>query len=202
MPHLTAFLGTPGLADVGLRFYDAAEAPLGGRITAGILDAGEGWYTAELALPVGAVSVRWNSISDTKAKAREYLEQSVQLAAIEAKTALIQSGNVTAVFPVSINGTSVQLTAGDDYQVADGRALEFSSDDWPDLTGGAVIFKLGNALSLAATITAARTVCVELTSVQTAVLTGTQLRHELEATLANGHVITLLRGTTTVVRQL
>lgn len=47
----------------------------------------------------------------------------------------IGTGQVTAVQPVSGDGQVLLLTRGDDYANADGRAIELSSEAWPNLTG-------------------------------------------------------------------
>ena len=74
MPILSAYLGVSGLADVGYRFYTSAEAAVAARITAGIVDAGDGWYSADATIPATGVSVRWDSTGTTDAKAREYID--------------------------------------------------------------------------------------------------------------------------------
>lgn len=68
MSKITAYLGTPDLTDVGYRFYDLGT-PTGPRVTAGIIDTGEGWYEAEATL-AGNV-VRWDSTGTADAIARE-----------------------------------------------------------------------------------------------------------------------------------
>ena len=42
------------------------------RVTAGITDAGDGWYSADVTIPATTASVRWDSTGTTDAKAREY----------------------------------------------------------------------------------------------------------------------------------
>jgi hypothetical protein len=70
---LSAYFGVPGLLDVGYRFYNANESPNGARITAAILDGGDGWYSvADPAVPAGAASVRWDSVANPTYLAREY----------------------------------------------------------------------------------------------------------------------------------
>lgn len=71
---LAAYLGVAGLSDVGYRYYDVAEAAVGSRVTAGVVDAGGGWYTASATIASGAVSVRWDSTGNASAIAREYFE--------------------------------------------------------------------------------------------------------------------------------
>jgi hypothetical protein len=48
---------------------------------------------------------------------------------------LIGSGDFAVVAPVSSDGATLNLIRGDDYLEAQDRALEFTSSDWPDLTG-------------------------------------------------------------------
>jgi hypothetical protein len=70
---LSAYLKTAGLSDIGYRFYNADESANGARITAGVVDAGGGWYSvANASVPANAASVRWNSAGTPSALAREY----------------------------------------------------------------------------------------------------------------------------------
>lgn len=109
----------------------------------------------------------------------------------------ITAGAVTIVSPVATDGTAVSIVRGDDYLNADNRALTFSSDDWPTLTGGAVALKVrysGQATSYAGTVTGAGACYVELTDTQTAAMKPGQYDYDLEATLAGGSVVTLVQG--------
>jgi hypothetical protein len=69
---ISAYLGVAGLADVGYRFYTTAEVAVAARVTAGITDAGDGWYSASVTLSATSASVRWDSTGTATAKAREY----------------------------------------------------------------------------------------------------------------------------------
>ena len=69
---ISAYLGVAGLLDVGYRFYTSTEAAVAVRVTAGITDSGDGWYSASVTLPATSASVRWDSTGTTDAKAREY----------------------------------------------------------------------------------------------------------------------------------
>jgi hypothetical protein len=74
MSVISAYLGVSGLIDVGYRFYTSAEAPVAARITTGIVDAGDGWYSVDATIPATGNSVRWDSTGTTDAVAREYLD--------------------------------------------------------------------------------------------------------------------------------
>jgi hypothetical protein len=69
---ISSYLGVTGLIDVGYQFYGVNEASIGARVTSGILDAGDGWYSAPATVPAAAASVRWNSSGQPQIVAREY----------------------------------------------------------------------------------------------------------------------------------
>jgi hypothetical protein len=69
---ISSYLGVAGLLDVGYRFYTIAEAPVAARVTAGIVDAGNGWYSVDATIPGTGASVRWDSTGTATAVAREY----------------------------------------------------------------------------------------------------------------------------------
>lgn len=71
---ISSYLGVAGLSDIGYRFYTSAEAPVATRITTGIVDAGDGWYSVDATIPATGNSVRWDSTGTAEAKAREYLD--------------------------------------------------------------------------------------------------------------------------------
>ena len=108
----------------------------------------------------------------------------------------ITAGAVTIVSPVATDGTSISIVRGDDYLNTDNRALTFSSDDWPTLTGGAValIVDDGTPTSYAGTVTGAGACYIELTDTQTAAMTPSAYDYDLQATLSNGSVVTLVQG--------
>lgn len=62
MSTLRAYLGTPGLTDVGLRFYLQNTAQ-GARISTSIVDEGEGWYSRS-GLTLAGDHVRWDGDFD------------------------------------------------------------------------------------------------------------------------------------------
>ena len=70
--NISAYLGVAGLTGVGYRFYTATETAVAARVTAGITDAGDGWYSADVTIPATTASVRWDSTVTPAAVAREY----------------------------------------------------------------------------------------------------------------------------------
>lgn len=106
--------------------------------------------------------------------------------------------------------TEFELIQGDDYAIADSRALTFygTGESWPDLTGATFAFnvrKVGDdtaCLSITAgTYTAAvgsvpASLQIELTAAQTADLPAevSGYVYDLHATLATGNRITLARS--------
>ena len=109
----------------------------------------------------------------------------------------ITAGAVTIVSPVATDGTSITLIRGDDYLNADNRALTFSGDSWPTLTSGAVALIVdedGTPTSYAGTITGAQSCYVELTDTQTVAMWIGLYDYDLQATLSNGSVVTLVQG--------
>lgn len=111
---------------------------------------------------------------------------------------------VSVVQPVQTQN-SVQLVEGDDYYASDNRAVEFTSSQWPDLTGAGV--KIGFAKKDGGVEVIDGTVVVpsgdtkqvrfELPAAKTSgIKTGS---FEVQAVLSNDHVITLLQGTANVL---
>lgn len=71
---ISAYLATSGLTDIGYQFYNPNETANGSRITAGVVDAGDGWYSADATFSAGVASVRWNSAGTASVIAREYFD--------------------------------------------------------------------------------------------------------------------------------
>lgn len=104
---------------------------------------------------------------------------------------------------------------GDDYLAADGRAFKFPSENWPDLTGATIAFTAkrdaGDA-TLTGTATVP-TVGTGLQVVQVALESGSTsglslasparpYNYDIQATLSNGHIVTLKTGNMVVVKDL
>jgi hypothetical protein len=122
--------------------------------------------------------------------------------AIEAKTAGIVGASIQIVSPV-VNNQQINIVRGDDYKNADGRAL-FANTTFgsaPSLAGATIALKVNNGLnpfSKTGVETGTATCYVELTSAETSAFTPKTYPFDLQATLANGDIVTLTQGQFTV----
>ena len=107
---------------------------------------------------------------------------------------------------VVADGTSITVVRGDDYLNTDGRALTFTGATWPTLTAGTVALIVdtsGTPTSYSGVITAATSCYVELTTAQTTALSARRTYdYDLQATLSNGSIVTLVQGTLLVVEDI
>lgn len=103
--YFSAQLGTAGLADVGYEWYDNTESSLGARSTSGVIESGDGWYSAELTPPAGATSIRWDSTGTASAFAREYFSPSLPLAVPGAANGLLIAGSNAATTFVTLTSS-------------------------------------------------------------------------------------------------
>lgn len=115
----------------------------------------------------------------------------------------LQTGKITVVSPMSQDGLAVKLVRGDDYLNADGRALVWtdSGSNWPNLTGATVKFKWGIFTKTCTVIGAGgahQQVSLDLTSAETDVLQNGYF--DLEATLSNTHVVTLVIAGSLIIK--
>lgn len=109
----------------------------------------------------------------------------------------INPAQVTIVSPVSSDGMAITVLRGDDYLLTDNRALTFTGSTWPSITGASIALKVnfaGTILSYTGTVTAADSCYVELTDTQTAAMATGTFDYDLEATLSNGSIVTLVQG--------
>jgi hypothetical protein len=129
-----------------------------------------------------------------------------KLDVVDANVDTIVSYVTTAVITVNrvvSDGGDIEIVRGDTYESADSRALEWSGTTWPVLTGGAILLTVRNdkdriVLAKAGSVVDADTARVELTAAETDVMLGTH-KYDLEATLASGNVVTLVRDVFRVV---
>jgi hypothetical protein len=111
----------------------------------------------------------------------------------------LASTQVTVVSPVSA-ASVVTLVFGDDYLAADGRSLDFSSAAWPTLTGATVRMRIKAATltTITGVVLGAQSVRFELPKATVETLGRGTYEYDIEATLANTHVATLVAGKLTV----
>lgn len=117
----------------------------------------------------------------------------------------IGSGLITTVNPVAQGGV-VTIVRGDDYDAADGRALDWTdaSAAWPTLTGATIAFEIGDGLLIVAGSVVTPTgpskkVRAEPTALETATLEATIYDYDVRATLSSGNIVTLVRGQVKVI---
>jgi acid phosphatase family membrane protein YuiD len=131
------------------------------------------------------------------------------LPSLQGALTALGAASVTVSNPVAESGT-VTLHAGDDYDPADGRGLLFTVADEThalhlDEAGCVVRFKSPQVTWSAASVSttpAGYLVMFSLTHEQTSALSITRQLYELEATQADGDIITLATGTLVVVRDI
>ena len=97
------------------------------------------------------------------------------------------SGTIVAILPVA-QGGSVVTYQGDAYLNAVGRALDWTSTAWPNLTGAVIRVYVGGLTFTGAVVTPTgnQRVRVELTGAQTATIPTNVRRFQLVATLGGG----------------
>jgi hypothetical protein len=108
----------------------------------------------------------------------------------------IGTADITIVSPVADDG-AITLIYGDDYLSSDNRALDFTGTTWPVITGATIALKV-RSLSFAGSVLAADECRVELTAAQVESIGPGAWAYDLQATLSNGHVVTLAQSTLTV----
>lgn len=113
----------------------------------------------------------------------------------------IGSALVTTVSPVASSG-NVTVHRGDDYKVADNRALEWTGGaTWSDLTGASIVMEVDSIEFTGAVVIAtgaSKKIRVEMTAAQTQELPSGQHAFTIRAT-KGGNVATLVVGNINVV---
>jgi hypothetical protein len=140
--YFLTHIGTADLVDVGYRFYNVDGTANGSRITAGVIDEGDGWYSADATIPVtgSPASIRWDSTGTPAANARESLFRLISSGtgpgqlnfasgAITNVTNLTNaptSGDLTATMKASVNAEAD--TALSDYDAPTFTELDARTD--------------------------------------------------------------------------
>lgn len=99
---------------------------------------------------------------------------------------------------VSSTRYNITLYVGDDYYDADGRALTYDFTSGPSLSGATVKFKVpASSTQITGTVSGV-TVKFEVPKATTSLwIPDTRYTYEVEATLSNSHVVTLVTGVLT-----
>jgi len=197
----------PAAADVADAVWDEALAGHAGAGTAGAAlsaagTAGDPW---SIDIPGSyADGTAGQKLGDIMDDLEDGGRTDLLIDAIKAQTDALDGYTVTVVSPVADSGT-VTLYAGDDYDDAHGRALTFSLavSGVPDLTAATVVMKTQESSWTATSCTSDGTdwtVLFEPTAADTAALGNLRQTYEVEATLSDGDVATLVTGTLVVNR--
>ena len=138
---------------------------------------------------------------------------------VEAKIDLLGSATVITTGPVVTAADTLELVREDDYKAGDGRAVSFSSDSWPDLTGATVTMTIrrrreafanrgsdsilaskDDSSGLRVVGSGTQTIYFDLTTTETTpLLPGTATgNYDVEATLSNSNIVTLITGLVSV----
>jgi hypothetical protein len=96
------------------------------------------------------------------------------------------------------NQYSITLYKGDDYYDVDGRALSFDFTSGPSLAGATVKFKVPGAATEVTGTVSGTNVKFDIPKATTGAWSITRYAYEVEATLSNTHVVTLITGVLTV----
>lgn len=115
----------------------------------------------------------------------------------------IGSGQITTTSVVAQSG-NVTTIAGDDYSNTDSRAIDWTdaSVSWPDLTGASILVTvksgtttlMSKAGSVVTPTGSSKKVRVQPTAADTRAIPVGTYEFDVQATLSNGHIVTLLRG--------
>jgi hypothetical protein len=99
-----------------------------------------------------------------------------------------------------IDADSLTLEQADDYYATEGRSFIFTYTGTISLAGATVVLRIDQmtATGVVAGAVPAQTITFQPTAAQTSALAGGIHRFKVRATLSNGHVVTLGRGTVDV----
>ena len=162
-------------------------------ITADYVEGERGWVVAEESvdtiLPSELAAAVWDRLTTgltTVGSVGAYLLS---------KLGLLVSGSVALSSPLAEDGTTIRLYEGDDYQVADGRQIDFTVSTTATLAGASVAIVLEGVNTYEGSVVDETTVRWVLTDTETSLIpTGETLRYSVRATLVSENVVTLGRG--------
>ncbi len=109
---------------------------------------------------------------------------------------------ITITSPNSTVSSVIEIIYGDDYYNADSRAITFDLTGFPTMVGATVVLNvdiLTEVLSFTCTAVDLDTIRLELTAAQIATIGVGYWRYDLQATLANTHVVTIIKDGTLLI---
>lgn len=127
----------------------------------------------------------------------------------------LRASALNILSPYVAEDNSLEIVIGDDYYAADNRSISFSYGANPSLSGGSVRLKIRlteddpayttsntyTSTTGSVTGTTTQVVSFDIPSTTTDDLTEGWHDYNVEATLSNGHVVTLTRGRINALRQ-
>lgn len=217
MPSLTTAIKLLG-HNVGLTLYarelTSGYAPTGAEISTGFTEKGGGWYEWVGNITPGATfgMAFFNNANDARLADRVFKPSDfLTLSDLELFAAL-PAVSVTLVSAVDSKG-NIEAVKGDDYFASEGRALAYQDANWPTLSGATVRFTarlrtdtsqyIESPVEVVTATGSPKVVRFELSAAQ---IGGLEVGNEnyifdIEATLSNGHIVTLKRGLMSVLSQ-
>jgi hypothetical protein len=189
---------------------------VGSVVTTGFSEIGDGRYLWAYASYPDGFSGGVNIIDDADESVIAYADITpADFLTNEQIAALVNLGSAEIVIASPVqNAGYVEIVQGDSYFNGDGRALSFSLTNCPDLTAADVVFtarqktNTANAISVEGDVVTAtgdtKVVRFELSSDDTedAKVGNESYIFDIQATLANEHIVTLARGRMTVLSQM
>jgi hypothetical protein len=209
----TANAAFPALSD--LASLTAAHTP------GGVKEKGGGWYRLDCPDAMVATDGTHPRIIGEAADfhlLHDSLSVSGVMADIQQQVGRIGAGKVVLRSPVTDGGKHLIMVRGDDYSAAAGQPLDWTDEggNWPDLTDATITLTIRGAPAdgvdgsilmqkVGSVITPTgddKTVRVEPSSADTSALAPVSKGNvfDVQATLSNGRIVTLVLGVTTILR--
>jgi len=142
------------------------------------------------------------SVGSILARVNQFLDFSV--GAIYAKVSALDFATAIGEYfgrPVNTKTLNIEVFLADDYYGTEGRAVEWKSTSWPDLTGRTVTFTCNN-VSITGTIAVSgvdQVIAFNLSNANIATFGAGTHSFQVTVVLQNGHHITLLTGKLTAI---
>ena len=140
-----------------------------------------------------SMSLRGNAAATADAVLDELLAEHDVAGSTSLALQNVLSGTIVITSPLD-EAHSLTLVSGDDYFASESRALDFSSDTWPDISEAVIKFiaSVDGSIEIIGEATAPTTVRIEIGSAKTAELGTGKGKYLVCAIFENGHVITIV----------